>query len=116
MTPPTAVPRIAGLTLLTNQAANGAAMTPPRASPATIRMLSKNSSRSPTRKPSEADTATRNSDALTEPMTVRGAVFPLDSSVLVVTGPQPPPPDASMKPPKSPSGARNFALWRVCPA
>ena len=54
-----------------------------------------------------------NSEALTDPMTVRGAVLPCDRSVLVVTGPQPPPPDASMKPPKSPSGARNFVLWLV---
>ncbi len=46
-------------------------------------------------------------------MTVRGAVLPCESSVLVVTGPQPPPPEASINPPNNPSGARNFALWLV---
>ena len=34
---------------------------------------------------------------------------PLDKRVLVVTGPHPPPPEASMNPLNSPSGARNFA-------
>ena len=110
MTPPTAVPSSAGLTRLTSQAANGAATTPPTIKPTTTGQLARNSSRSPIRKPSDADTDTRNSDALTEPITVRGAVLPCESSVLVVTGPQPPPPEASMNPPNNPSGARNFAL------
>ena len=56
-----------------------------------------------------AETATMNSDALTEPITVRGAAFPLVSKVLVVMGPQPPPPEASMNPPNRPNGARNLA-------
>jgi hypothetical protein len=48
-------------------------------------------------------------------MTVRGAVLPLDNSVLEVTGPQPPPPEASMNPPNRPSGVKNFAPCFVVP-
>src|SRR5690606_12973302 len=113
--PPTAVPSSAGFTRLTSQAANGATMMPPIARPATTGRLWMNSSRSPTTNPSDADAATRNSDALTDPITVRGAVLPRDSSVLVVIGPQPPPPDASMKPPNNPSGLRNLAECGVEP-
>ena len=76
MTPPTAVPSRAGLTRVTSHAANGAAMIPPTARPTTIGRLSRNSSRSPTRKPSDADTATRNSEALTEPITVAAPSCP----------------------------------------
>src|SRR5690606_19465645 len=90
-------------------------MMPPIARPATTGRLWMNSSRSPTTNPSDADAATRNSDALTDPITVRGAVLPRDSSVLVVIGPQPPPPDASMKPPNNPSGLRNLAECGVEP-
>lgn len=40
---------------------------------------------------------------------VRGAVLPRESRVLVVIGPHPPPPLASMNPPNRPSGDRNLA-------
>ena len=63
---------------------------------------------SPNRKPMLAATDTMNSAALTEPTVRRGSSLPLLSSVEVATGPQPPPPVASMKPATRPSGPRNF--------
>jgi len=50
-----------------------------------------------------------NSEVSTDPITVRGAVFPAASRAGVVTGPQPPPPEASTNPPTNPSGDRNRA-------
>ncbi len=59
---------------------------------------------SATRNPSVAPMATMNSDMLTVPMIWLGAIRPAAMSVDVVTGPQPPPPTESMKPPTRPSG------------
>ena len=53
-----------------------------------------------------------NSAALTVPMTRRGRAFVAVSSVGVVMGPHPPPPEASTKPAIRPSGTRNRALGR----
>ena len=50
--------------------------------------------------------ATRNSASDTEPIAVRGSIRPAVIRVGVVTGPQPPPPMASITPPKRPSGTR----------
>ena len=60
----------------------------------------------PMMKPRLAATATRNSLVSTVPITLRGIIRPLEIRVGVATGPQPPPPVASTKPAKSPSGAR----------
>ena len=50
--------------------------------------------------------ATRNSLVDTDPTIFRGSVRPEMSIVGVATGPQPPPPVASMNPATRPSGAR----------
>ena len=65
---------------------------------------------SPTRKPRLAAADTANSLVSTEPITFRGCSRPSASSAGVATGPQPPPPVASMKPANRPSGARNLRL------
>ena len=54
------------------------------------------------RKPTLAARATMNSAALTVPITLRGSVLVVAKSVGVTIGPQPPPPDASTKPPVNP--------------
>ena len=54
------------------------------------------------KKPTEADTATINSAALTVPIIFRGSKEVVDIIVGVTIGPQPPPPDASTKPPVKP--------------
>src|SRR6185312_563871 len=51
---------------------------------------------------------TKNSVVLTEPTVVRGA-WPEPIKVVVETGPQPPPPDASRKPAIKPIGAVQIA-------
>ena len=64
-------------------------------------------------KPSEPPTATTNSEVSIEPTTLRGSSRPEDSSEVVPTGPQPPPPIASRAPPTTPIGARKNADGRV---
>ena len=106
MSPPTALPRIRPGSLDTSQAAIGAATRPPASSaPTTTGLIP--AVPSPARNPAEAARATMNSEVSTLPMTVRGAVRPRVSSVVVATGPQPPPPVASTKPPTRPNRARN---------
>ena len=58
-------------------------------------------------KPALAATATRNSLVSIEPMVLRGSSRPLARMAGVPTGPHPPPPVASTKPPTMPSGVRN---------
>jgi hypothetical protein len=66
----------------------------------------------PKRKPIEAASATRNSAAFTVPTTLRGSCAVTVMSDGVTTGPQPPPPVASTKPPSAPIGDSQRA---VCP-
>ncbi len=56
---------------------------------------------------------TMNSEPLTVPMIVRGLRRPLAISVEVVTGPHPPPPDASRNPPAMPSGVSSQGRRRA---
>ena len=73
----------------------------------------KASAPSETRKVAEIVTERKNSAVLTVPITLRGCA-PWTSKLEVTTGPQPPPPAASRKPPTRPSGStiRGFlSLW-----
>ena len=103
MKQPTTTPRMRGLRKRTSHAANGAAITPPMSSARTM-PRSIPAVPSPRRKPRLAARATMNSAVLTVPTTRAGVRRPSARSVGVVTGPQPPPPVASTKPPTSPSG------------
>ncbi len=92
-------------TQLTNFAAIGAINIPPRARPPTadqsissLFIFNKN--------PTLAHTATINSAADTVPITLRGSVLVVVKRVGVTTGPHPPPPDASIKPPVNPKKVR----------
>src|SRR5699024_4778866 len=105
MMPPTAEPSTRGGTSRTSHAATGAATRPP-SSRATTHVTSIPAVPRPTRKPRLAATDTRSSLVSIEPTTRRGSIRPLASSAGVPTGPQPPPPVASMKPATSPSGVR----------
>ena len=58
------------------------------------------------RKPSEPPTATTNSEVSIEPTTLRGSSRPEESSEVVPTGPQPPPPIASISAGRRPRAAR----------
>src|SRR5688500_12828812 len=104
MSTPTEVSSARVLIALHSNAANGAANSPPITSPATTGQVPSTASNV-----NDAAVASvmKNSAKLTEPMVVRGSL-PEPTRVLVTTGPQPPPPTASTKPPNSPS----FAAWR----
>jgi hypothetical protein len=104
MIPPMRLPSIGAGIFDTSHAASGAARIPPSSSPPIVAGSSTSLPR-PTRNPTLAATATTNSEVSTDPMTVRGAVFPAVSRAGVATGPQPPPPEAST----NPSGDRNRA-------
>jgi len=108
--PPTATPITRAGILVTSQAATGAAISPPSRSAATIPQSIPSAPRL-ARKPTLAAVETRNSLVSTDPITVRGAVFPALNSDVVDTGPHPPPPVASTKPPNRPSGIRKRARW-----
>ena len=90
---------------LTNLAAIGAIRIPPNARPPTADQSISNLFIF-NRNPTLAQTATINSAADTVPITLRGSVFVVANKVGVTTGPQPPPPDASMKPPEKPKNVR----------
>src|SRR5690606_28929883 len=106
--PPAAAPSTRGGRKRTSHAASGAAITPPISRPSTMVKFTPDPVRAK-KKLMLADSATMNSDALTDPITLRGCSRPLDNSVDVAIGPQPPPPAASTNPATRPSGARNFA-------
>ena len=97
----TTIPSCLAGRIPTSFAAKGAASVPPSARPPTIDQLI---SMRPiwARNPTDAATATTNSAALTVPITFRGSVAVVEISVGVTTGPHPPPPDASIKPPVNP--------------
>ncbi len=109
--PPAAVPSSRGGIRRTSTAPIGAASIPPTSRPSTTAkfMPCRDSA---ARKARLAATVTTNSAACTEPTTLRGSNRPLDSSVVVATGPHPPPPAASTNPATRPSGARNRAPGR----
>lgn len=107
---PTIMPRCFGWSFATNLAAIGAAITPPSASPPTVDQSSSILLKF-TKKPKLAAKATQNSEALTVPITFLGSVEVVEMIVGVTTGPQPPPPDASMKPPEKPRKLKNFGLF-----
>ena len=69
---PTKPPSTVGLMRLTAQAAIGAAITPPTSRPATGCHKDRNCGPSPKIKPTDAEIETRNSEALTVPITFRG--------------------------------------------
>ena len=109
MSPPTALPSAPAGRRETSQAATGAATVPPaRSAPTTVGLMP--AVPSPVRKPAEAAAVTMSSAVSTLPTTVRGAVRPRASSVVVATGPQPPPPVASTNPPTRPSGTSSRAV------
>ena len=107
---PTIIPRCFGWSFATNLAAIGAANIPPSASPPTVDQ-SRSILLKLIRKPRLAASATQNSDALTVPITLRGSVDVVEIIVGVTTGPQPPPPEASINPPEKPKKVRNFGLF-----
>ena len=111
MIPPAATASTFAGSSFTSHAANGAAMTPPMSSAATI-CHSMPCEPSAMRNPSEPPTATTNSLVSIDPMTFRGSKRPDESSVVVPTGPQPPPPMASSAPPTNPTGTSIPALGR----
>ena len=105
----TAIPSGLLGTTETNFAATGAIRTPPRARPPTADQ-SISMREILARKPMLAQTATINSAALTVPMIFLGSCSVVASRVGVTIGPQPPPPDASIKPPVAPRNVRYLGL------
>ena len=85
----------------TSFAAIGAIKIPPSANPPTAaQSISRRAIFA--KKARLAQTATINSAALTVPIIFLGSVWVVAIKVGVTTGPQPPPPDASTKPPVKP--------------
>ena len=103
------IPRCFGCSLETILAAIGAASIPPSANPPIVAQL-KSILLKLIKKPRLAAKATQNSDALTVPITFLGSVEVVEIIVGVTTGPQPPPPEASIKPPEKPRKVKNFGL------
>ena len=96
---PTSIINFFGSNFLAITAANGAAITPPTINPAiTSQVVIERKIRNVIASAS----VTKNSEAFTEPIVFR-AEFPFATSVDVTIGPQPPPPTASINPPKKPN-------------
>ena len=84
--------------LLQRKAARGAAIIPPKMRPTMICQWLNPITMVNTQVEAKV---TKNSAVFTVPMVTRG-VSPVPTNVVVTTGPQPPPPEASTKPPNKP--------------
>ena len=115
MAVPTRPPRTTGSIREITHAAIGAAMDPPMSRASTAERLATISCHNPTTKPRVAPSVTKNSAVFTVPTMRRGCSRPIAMSVEVETGPQPPPPVESTKPPTEPSPIKNGVEWlRFC--
>mmetsp|Transcript_2780 Transcript_2780/g.6474 ORF Transcript_2780/g.6474 Transcript_2780/m.6474 type:complete len:368 (+) Transcript_2780:594-1697(+) len=107
MKPPTTLPSTHGRSRFTSSGAMGAAHSPPARSASTRSGLTPSPPTcgpSERRNPSTAATVTKNSLALTVPITTAGGSWACARRQVVATGPHPPPPVASTNPPTSPTG------------
>lgn len=108
---PTTSPKTCWGTLVTSQAAMGAAKTPPITS-ATTASHGMELAPNPRRNPILALRATTNSAVLVVPIALRGSKTLDTVREVVTTGPHPPPPVESTKPPTSPRGTSH--RFRPC--